>query len=247
MNLPDFQGLFGATGLSLLHRNGLLETLIERSMLEALALDIEVSEEAKTTIFSGYMHQHSLKSEEAKEEHIAKLKLTNAEFEERVLRPYRIAQIAKARFEAKAEGRFLVMKERLDTIVYSLLRLESRPLAQELYLKIAHKEANFADLAGKYSQGNERNTNGIVGPTPLNQSHPILMEKLRATAPGKLLEPFRIDQWWIVARLEKIAPATFDEQMSNKMSMELFQEWLRQETQNTLKKLNFNNNEEAQS
>ena len=73
------------------------------------------------------------------------------------------------------------------------------------------------------------------------------MEKLRATAPGKLLEPFRIDQWWIVARLEKVAPATFDEQMSNKMSMELFQEWLRQETQNTLKKLNFNNNEEAQS
>ena len=71
------------------------------------------------------------------------------------------------------------MKERLDTIVYSLLRLDSHSLAQEFYLQIANNEANFSDLAGKYSQGPERNTKGIVGPAPLNKSHPILMEKLQ--------------------------------------------------------------------
>lgn len=247
LNLPDFQGLFGTAGLSLLHRNGLLETLIERSMVEELASEIEVSDEVKTTLFNGYQHQHSLRSEEAKNEHIEKLKLTNAQFEERVLRPYRISKLAKAQFGPKAEGHFLLTKERLDTIVYSLLRLDSHSLAQELYLKIVNKESNFSDLAGKYSQGPERDTKGVIGPSPLSQSHPHLMEKLRAARPGVLLEPFRIDQWWIVARLEKIAPATFDEQMAGKMSMELFQEWLRQETQNKLEKLNFNDREANKS
>ena len=216
-------------------------------MMEALASDIEVSEEVKTTIFNGYQRQHSLQSEEEQKEHIAKLKLTEAEFEERVLRPYRINQLAKARFGAKAEGRFLVMKERLDTIVYSLLRLDSCSLAKEFYLQIAHNEANFGDLAGRYSQGPERNTKGVIGPTPLIKSHPILMEKLRAATPGKLLEPFKLDKWWLVARLEKIAPATFDEQMADKMSVELFQEWLKQETQNNLEKLNFNDSKETPS
>ena len=216
-------------------------------MVEVLCSDIEVTNDVKTTIFNGYQHQHSLQSEEEQKEHIAKLKLTEAEFEERVLRPYRVNELAKARFGAKAEGRFLVMKESLDTIVYSLLRLDSRSLAQEFYLKIKHKEANFGDLAGTYSQGPERNTKGVIGPTPLNKSHPILMEKLRAAAPGRLLEPFQLDKWWIVARLEKIAPSTFDAQMADKMSIELFQEWILQETQNKLEKLNFNDSEENQS
>ena len=216
-------------------------------MMEVLASNIEVSDEVKTTIFSGYQHQHSLQSEEEQKGHIAKLKLTEAEFEAMVLRPYRINQLAKARFGAKAEGRFLVMKERLDTIVYSLLRLDSRSLAQEFYLQIAHNEANFSDLAGTYSQGPERNTKGVIGPAPLNKSHPILMEKLRAATPGRLLEPFKLDKWWLVARLEKIAPATFDGQMADKMSMELFQEWLQQETQNNLEKLKFNDSKENQS
>ena len=216
-------------------------------MMEVLASDIEVSDEVKTTIFSEYQRQHSLQSKEEKKGHIAKLKLTEAEFEERLLRSYRINQFAKARFGAKAEGHFLVMKERLDTIVYSLLRLDSRSLAQEFYLQIAHNEANFGELAGTYSQGPERNTKGIVGPAPLNKSHPILMEKLRAATPGRLLEPFKLDKWWLVARLEKIAPATFDGQMADKMSMELFQEWLQQETQNNLEKLNFNNSKETPS
>ena len=128
-----------------------------------------------------------------------------------------------------------------------MLRLDSRSLAQEFYLKIKHKEANFGDLAGTYSQGPERNTKGVVGPTPLNKSHPILMEKLRAATPGRLLEPFQLDKWWLVARLEKIAPATFDKQTADKMSMELFQEWLQQEIQNNLEKLNLNDSKENQS
>ena len=90
------------------------------------------------------------------------------------------------RFAAKAEARFLERKNELDQVVYSLLRLENSFLARELYLQIESGESNFADLAKRYAEGPERNTNGIVGPVSLTQAHPVLVEKLRVAQPGVL-------------------------------------------------------------
>lgn len=245
-HLPDFQALIGTPGLKLLHHHGLLKPLIERTLIEDLVATVEVGDDMKTMAERGYCQKNQLASAEALEEHIASRNLTRQQFDDELLRPFRMTQLARDEFSAKAESRFLLMKERLDRVVYSLLRLESRSQALEFYLRIAHGEANFSDLAGRYSQGNERNTNGVVGPSPLNQSHPVLTEKLRAAKPGQLLEPFRIDRWWVVTRLERFSPATFDERMSDQMSMELLQEWVQQETSRKLDAFDLSDNGVAQ-
>ena len=245
-HLPDFQALIGAPGLKLLEHHGLLKSLIERAVIEELLSGVAISDELKSMAKQGYCQKHQLTSDEALERHISDNNLSREQFDDQLLRPLKMKQLARDEFSAKAESRFLLMKERLDRVVYSLLRLESRSQALEFYLRIANQEANFSDLAGRYSQGSERNTNGIVGPSPLNQSHPVLSEKLRAAKPGQLLEPFRIDRWWIVARLERFSPATFDEQMSDQMSMELLQEWLQQETSRKLGAFDLNDNGTAQ-
>ena len=38
-----------------------------------------------------------------------------------------------------------------------------------------------------------------------------------------------IDQWWLVARLERYEAARFDEETAQQMTMELFQEWINEE------------------
>ena len=101
-------------------------------------------------------------------------------------------------------------------------------MARELYLRIAGNEAKFADLAAEFSQGPEAKTKGVVGPVPLNQAHPALSERLRTSQPGQLLEPFRIDDWILVARLESYDPARFDESTAQRMAQELFQEWIQE-------------------
>lgn len=138
---------------------------------------------------------------------------------------------------AKAEARFLERKKDLDQVVYSLLRLENSFLARELYLQIESGESNFADLAKRYAEGPERNTNGIVGPVSLTQAHPTLVEKLQVAQPGVLLEPFRISSWWLVVRLERYAPATFNDEVSDQMCDELFDVWLCQETAEVLNQM----------
>ena len=143
----------------------------------------------------------------------------------------------REQFLPKAEARFLDRKNELDRVVYSLLRLKNRFLAQELYLQIESGESNFADLAKRYAEGRERNTNGIIGPVPLTQAHPLLAEKLRVTRPGGLLEPFRISDWWLVVRLERYSPATFSNEISDRMCQELFAEWQKEQTLACLKQL----------
>lgn len=239
--LPDLNSIFSSEALALLSKHGLVESLIERMLVSELTRTVTLPEETRQAAIAKLLRQRNLPpSQEALEDLIQASGLSRAAFYDQLLRPARMAHLAHDQFGAKAEARFLGQKERLDRVVYSLLRLNSQSEAQELYLRIAHGEANFSDLAGRYSQGMERNTNGVIGPVPLNQAHPTLSEKLRASQPGQLLEPFRIDRWWVVARLERFAPASFDERMAAQMSMELLQEWLKEETNRRIRVLSSN-------
>ena len=139
-------------------------------------------------------------------------------------------------FASKAEARFLERKNELDQVVYSLLRLKNSFLARELYLQIESEESNFSDLAKRYAEGPERNTNGIVGPVSLTQAHPVLVEKLRVAQPGVLLEPFPIADWWLVVRLERY-PLPRSRRRSDQMCREMFKAWIAEETTSTLSRL----------
>ena len=156
---------------------------------------------------------------------------------ERLSHGIRRRSFIRERYEVKAETRFLERKNELDQVVYSLLRLENRFLAQELYLQIEAGESNFADLAKCYAEGPERNTNGVVGPVSLTQAHPTLVEKLRVAQPGVLMEPFRISNWWLVVRLERYAPATFTDEVCEQMCEEMFNAWINEETATILSQL----------
>ena len=149
-------------------------------------------------------------------------------------RPIRLQRHCQRLYGGKAEARFLERKTQLDRVVYSLVRVADEGLARELYLQLLDGEANFADLAATYSEGPERSTRGIVGPVPLTQAHPQLVQRLRTAPQGEVQEPFRIEQWWLVFRLESLTAASFDESMTRQMSQELFEQWLESEVESLM-------------
>jgi parvulin-like peptidyl-prolyl isomerase len=104
-------------------------------------------------------------------------------------------------------------------------------------LRLEEGEANFADLAAAYAEGPEKATRGIVGPVPLTQAHPALAERLRTAPPGVVLEPFRIESWWLVVRLESLTPATFDAATEARMAQELFEQWIAEQVERRLAEL----------
>ena len=215
--------------LALLQRHNLLRSLAERQVIAAAVEGIVLSADEKSQARSVFQQQRQLSNEEALQAFASRFGLGAADLEGLIEQPIKIEKHCSEHFSSKAEAHFLSRKDSLDRVVYSLLRVKELPLARELYFRIAAGEGNFADLAATYAEGPEKNTKGIVGPVPITNAHPHLAERLRTSSPGKLLEPFRIESWWLVARLESYTPASFDNATARQMSRELFDRWVNEE------------------
>ena len=235
--LPELRRAIGADGRTLLRKYNLLKPLVEQMITSEAIAGVEVSAEALEKAKLELLDQRGFETMEQWSDMLADLGRTDEEVIDRLERVSRRQEYIRERFAPKAEARFLERKNELDQVVYSLLRLANNFLARELYLQIESGESNFADLAKRYAEGPERNTNGIVGPVSLTQAHPALVEKLRVAQPGVLLEPFRIADWWLVVRLERYSPATFTPEVSDRMCREMFDAWIAEETATTLSRL----------
>jgi parvulin-like peptidyl-prolyl isomerase len=235
--LIELQRVISRDGRSLLRRFNLLKPLVEQMITSEAIAGMSVSPDALEKAKLELLNQRGFETMDQWSEMLADLGRSDEEVIERLERVIRRQEYIRERFAPKAEARFLERKNELDQVVYSLLRLANNFLARELYLQIESGESNFADLAKRYAEGPERNTNGIVGPVSLTQAHPILVEKLRVAQPGVLLEPFRIADWWLVVRLERYSPATFTPEISDQMCREMFDAWIAEETATTLSRL----------
>ena len=235
--LHELKKVIGDDGRILLQRYGLLQPLVTKMITSQAIADVVVSDPDLNQARLDLLEEKGYDGIEQWPQLLEEVVGTEAEVMTALSNKVRQQTFLREQFSPKAEARFLDRKNELDQVVYSLLRLENRFLAQELYLQIESGESNFADLAKRYAEGPERNTNGIVGPVSLTQAHPVLVEKLRVTQPGVLLEPFRISDWWLVVRLERYSPATFDDEISLKMCQELLAEWQKEQSLYCLKQL----------
>jgi parvulin-like peptidyl-prolyl isomerase len=235
--LHELKKVIGDDGRILLQRYGLLQPLVTKMITSQAIADVVVSDPDLNQARLDLLEEKGYDGIEQWPQLLEDVVGTEPEVMTALSNKVRQQKFLREQFLPKAEARFLDRKNELDQVVYSLLRLENRFLAQELYLQIESGESNFADLAKRYAEGPERNTNGIVGPVSLTQAHPVLVEKLRVTQPGVLLEPFRISDWWLVVRLERYSPATFDDEISLKMCQELFAEWQKEQSLYCLKQL----------
>ena len=61
---------------------------------------------------------------------------------------------------------------------------------------------------------------------PITKSHPILVKQLRSAEQGKFLKPFKIENWWLIVRLESFVNEPFDGFIVENKNFELYQNWL---------------------
>ena len=227
----------GYQSLTLLAQHGLLLTLLRQVRVHNALAQEALGEEERQQALAAFAQEHRIGSAEELEQFRQAQLLSSEALTALIERPLRLKRHCGRLFRPKAEARFLERKTQLDRVVYSLIRLSDEGLARELYLRLDEGEINFADLAAEYSEGPERSTRGVVGPAPLTQAHPLLVERLRTAPVGVVQEPFRIERWWLVFRLESLTPASFDEAMAEQMSQELFEDWLEAEVASQLNTL----------
>jgi parvulin-like peptidyl-prolyl isomerase len=157
--------------------------------------------------------------------------LSQQQLEALVTRSLRIEKFKEATWGAQLECYFLKRKRQLDKVICSLIRVQDKGIAHELYFRLQEGEQSFAELAKEYSQGSEAQTDGLMGPVELGELHPSLASFLSASQVGVIAQPVRLGEWWIVVRVERKIPAQLDNAMRHRLIQEQFSAWFQSQLQ----------------
>ena len=136
--------------IKLLKHHNPLRVLINNECVEKAVENIELTQEEYDQPLKSYLQNKGIKTDSELENHLNLLPLSLDDLNWQ-LQLLQNREILPENFSQKAEARFLAKKQDLDKVIYSLVRVKDRYLAQELYLRISGGESRFEELAKEYS------------------------------------------------------------------------------------------------
>ncbi|MEM9904364.1 MAG: peptidylprolyl isomerase [Cyanobacteria bacterium P01_D01_bin.44] len=217
--------------LERLQRYQLLPRLVQEFLIEESIGSIECEPQEAIEAFC---KQQQIFTQDQLQGWMQQRNVNQAQLTTIALKEVRLARFQENAWGNQIESYFLQRKDKLDRVLYSLIRTQDASLAQELYFRLHDDEAKFADLAREFSEGQEAQTGGLIGPVELSVPHPMLARMLQVSTPGQLWAPTPIGEWFVIARLEKFMPAQLDDPTRKRLMDELFQNWLQQQLQQTV-------------
>ena len=160
-------------------------------------------------------------------DNILKVKgITEEELHYQITLPLKVLQFAKQNFQNEIESYFLERKDFLDEYTFNIIRLKNKDLASELYFRIDSEESDFIKLSEEYSFYSELYPKGLFGPKNLQGINSIIVNKLIISSPGELIQPFQIDDWWLIIKLLEKKEAKLDESTVNMLLIEIFNKFI---------------------
>jgi parvulin-like peptidyl-prolyl isomerase len=217
--------------IPLLQQYGMLPQLIREILIDQAIEPFTLSEDEALKAYEQFYQRYQLKNEADLNSWLSQQGMTRDQLEHVMTRNLRVEKFKQKTWENQTESYFLQRKARLDRVIYSLIRVTSLDLAQELYFRIQEGEQAFADIARAYSKGAEAQTGGLIGPVELSVPHPVLANFLANSQPGQLSPPTRLMDWIVLVRLEQFLPAQLDDTIRSRLLNELFEEWLQTQLQ----------------
>lgn len=208
---------------------GLYRKISTEQLIDSKVDEIEVNQSSIKEILDNWIKSNKIRSNEELENWKKYNGLNNTEFTKFVLRNWKWKEWCKKKFAKELPSYYLKRKPLLDSITYSILRVKDENLSLELFLRIKDKESSFKELAIKYSEGPEANSGGSIGPVSMTNVHPVIAKLLTISEAGQLWPPRKIEDWWIIIRLEELKNTELNDPVKNMLSMELGNQFLGKE------------------
>ena len=222
--------------INLLRKNNLLNQFLRNFITNIICSNVDLNINIDE-INEDFCKKNNLLDEKALLQNLSLRGINMDDHKRNLENSEKIKYIALQEFSKNAETEFINSKTLLDQYTYSLITVKESDLAHEIYLQLDSEEAEFSSLAKKYSLEGNTNKMGIIGPQSLASAHPVLKENLLTAKNGELLNPFRVDSWWVIVRLEEKIEAKLDDLTRQKITLSLFDKWVNILTVNSSKKL----------
>ena len=95
-----------------------------------------------------------------------------------------------------------------------------------MYFRIDSEESDFIKLSEIYSYYSELYPKGLFGPKNLQGINPLIVNKLIIASPNELIEPFQVDEWWIILKLINKKIAKLDKSTKKMLLIEIFNKFI---------------------
>tara|TARA_Y100001968_G_C19193396_1_gene636312 strand:- start:72 stop:797 length:726 start_codon:yes stop_codon:yes gene_type:complete len=223
--------------IKLLEKNNLLINLVTQEYRTSLVDESDIENDKILELKNVFRSDNDLEDDERFEDWLKKSNYSEKEFINKLSFKYKINEYSREKFRHQTNAYFLKNKKDFDKVTYSLLRVDDLFTAQELYQRVKDSESTFGELAKNYSLGPEKYALGVVGPIPINQSHPNIVEMISGHKVGELIPPFKVESWWVILRIEFLIEATLDAAMEDHIVNTLFTDWLLNKANQKIKDL----------
>lgn len=217
--------------LPLLGQYQLLPQLLKEMVIDQAIQDVQLSQEEVVQAVEQFYRQHQIAEEARREAWLKHFRMTSKQLAQQAQRQLKLQKFKYQTWNNQVESDFLQQKGQFDQYVYSLIRVASAEVAQELYFRLKAEEQEFSDLATEYSQGPEAQTGGLIGPVSAANLHPTLVQILTSAQPGQVRPPIRLGEWFVIVRLQKFISAQLDETLRQQLLEQRFNEWLQAQLQ----------------
>ena len=198
-------------------RNFLIDKIISEIFLEQNIYDKEIKK--------FYLKNNILNKKDL--DKICKIKgITEEELNYQITLPLKVSKFAEQNFQNEIESYFLERKDFLDEYTFNIIRLKNKDLAYELYFRIDSEESDFIKLSETYSYYSELYPKGLFGPKNLQGINPLIVNKLIIASPNELIEPFQVDEWWIILKLINKKIAKLDKSTKKMLLIEIFNKFI---------------------
>jgi parvulin-like peptidyl-prolyl isomerase len=217
--------------LALLTQYQMLPQFLKEHLVDQATQGISLTPEEEGLALEQFFAQPQFKDEAQRQAWLSYYRMSVEQLSAQALRQCKLEKFKHLTWNGNLETDFLKSKAQMDRFICSILRTKNAELAQELYFRLKEGEQNFADLAPQYSEGPEAQTGGLIGPVVASTMHPKLMQILSTSQPGQLCPPQRLEEWFVIVRLEQYLPAQLDDTIRRQLLERRFQEWLEQQVQ----------------
>ncbi|MBO8216989.1 peptidylprolyl isomerase [Prochlorococcus marinus] len=221
---------------------GLLKQVYREEIIDQNIKDIQIPSDFKMEpIVEKWLINYGIKSNDLLQIWMKDKGFNNEQWKKFVLRDYKWRRWCREKFDNELPSYYLKRKPLLDRVTYSLIRVKDEDLAFELFMRINEEEEEFSDLSSRYSEGPEAKSGGKIGPVTLKQTHPVLAKILLISEECQLWPPKKIDNWWIIVRLDKLINTELNEEIALYLTYEMGEQFLKKETSFSVEEINLIN------
>ena len=207
-------------------QQGLCLAIAQASVYDEICRAVHLSQDEERQAVHAHLAQQGISDNNELAQYLQIKGWSEADLTYFATKGERLQRFQEQVFSDEVSLRFLEQKLDLDQISYSLIRVSDGDLAFELHQRLQEGEANFEQLAANYSEGSEQNSQGRIGPVPLNQAHPAVVDKLRTSDVGQLWPPFFLENIWLILRLDHWEGARLNAATRDELLDQLFDEWV---------------------